>query len=155
MDIFSDRIFIRSYHDASRSRIGGIYLKKAELEATLAAYKQENDRLLKMFQEDIYIESINADPNHYNLTMRGKGAMLIVGQLIQIFRESGGKNFLTNTLQMTLPDGKTRELFELTIQRVCGADSPAMKIERLEKEIKELSEQLIKYKRSECIGDDR
>ena len=130
-------------------------MKKSELEATLAAYKQENARLLKMFQEDIYIESINADPNHYNLTMRGKGAMLIVGQLIQIFRESGGKNFLTNTLQMTLPDGKTRELFELTIQKVCGVDSPAMKIERLEKENKELKEQLIKYKRSEMIGDDR
>jgi hypothetical protein len=58
-------------------------------------------------------------------------------------------------LQLTLPDGKTRELFELTIQKVDGEDSPAMKIERLEKENQELKEQLIKYQRSEVIGDDR
>lgn len=31
----------------------------------------------------------------------------------------------------------------------------AITIERLMRENKELKEQLIKYKRSECIGDDR
>ncbi|MCK9571236.1 hypothetical protein M0R72_19970 [Candidatus Pacearchaeota archaeon] len=130
-------------------------MKKSEMAATIEALMQENQRLVDMFKKEIYIESMSADPEHYNLCLRGKGAMLIIGQLIEIFRSSGGKNFLTNTLQLTLPDGKTRELFELTIQKVDGEDSPAMKIERLEKENQELKEQLIKYQRSEVIGDDR
>jgi hypothetical protein len=129
--------------------------KKQEMPLTIDRLLQENQRLFDMFQKEIYIESIHADPGYYNLSLRGKGAMLIVGQLIQIFRESGGKNFLTNTLQLTLPDGKTQELFELTIQKVDGEDSPAMKIERLEKENKQLKEQIIMYKRSIEIGDDR
>lgn len=130
-------------------------MKKSELEATVEFLTKENKRLVDMFQKEIYIESMSADPNHYNLSLRGKGAMLIIGQLIQIFRDSGGKNFLTNTLQLTLPDGKTRELFELTIQKVDGEDSPAMKIERLEKENQELREQIVKLKRSFEVGDDR
>ena len=130
-------------------------MKKSELEATIETLMQENQRLVDMFKKEIYIESMSADPEHYNLCLRGKGAMLVIGQLIQIFRDSGGKNFLTNTLQMTLPDGKTRELFELTIQKVDGEDSPAMKIERLEKENAELKAKIVMYQRSIEIGDDR
>jgi len=130
-------------------------MKKSELEATIETLMQENQRLVDMFKKEIYIESMSADPEHYNLCLRGKGAMLIIGQLIEIFRSSGGKNFLTNTLQMTLPDGKTRELFELTIQKVDGEDSPAMKLERLEKENAELKAKIVMYKRSIEIGDDR
>jgi hypothetical protein len=130
-------------------------MKKSELEATNEALMRENQRLVDMFKKEIYIESMSADPEHYNLCLRGKGAMLIIGQLIDIFRSSGGKNFLTSTLQLTLPDGKTRELFELTIQKVGGIDSPAMKLERLENENAELKAKIIMYQRSIEIGDDR
>jgi hypothetical protein len=91
-----------------------------------------------MFAEDTYIESATMEPGYYDLRLRGRGAMLLIGRLLFMFRESGGTNYLTNTVEMTLPDAKTREIFELTFQKVDGADSPAQKIERLEKRIKEL-----------------
>jgi hypothetical protein len=130
-------------------------MKKAEMATTIELLTKENQRLVKMFEEDTYIAPTPQDPGYFSIALRGKGAMLIIGQLIHIFRESGGKNFLTNTLQLTLPDGKTRELFELTIQKVDGEDSPAMKLERLENENAELKAKIIMYQRSIEIGDDR
>ena len=97
--------------------------------------RSENERLAKMFAENTYIESAHMEPGFYDINLRGQGAMLLIGHLIQMFRDTGGENFITNTLQMTLPDGKTNELFELTIQKVNGEDSPAMKITRLTSEI--------------------
>jgi dCMP deaminase len=123
-------------------------MKKCEMAITIDRLMAENERLAKMFAENTYIVPTNQDPGYFNIALRGEGAMLLIGQLIHIFRESGGVNFLTNTLQLTLPDGKTRELFELTIQKVDGADSPAMKIERLMAENQELKGQIVKLKRS-------
>jgi hypothetical protein len=106
--------------------------------ARIKLLESENERLVKMFADDVYIESAVMEPEYYNINLRGKGAMLLIGQIITIFRESGGKNFLTNTLEMELPDSKTREIFELTIQKVDGEDSPAQKIQRQAAKIAEL-----------------
>lgn len=106
-----------------------------ELIAEVARLRSENERLVKMFSDNTYIESAHMEPGFYDINLRGQGAMLLIGHLIQMFRDTGGENFVTNTLQMTLPDGKTNELFELTIQKVNGKDSPAMKITRLMEEI--------------------
>lgn len=121
---------------------------KEKYQRRIDQLEAENARLAKMFAEDVYIESAYMSPEHYNLSLRGKGAMLVIGQLIHIFRESGGKNFLTNTLVMTLPDNKTQECFELTIQKVEGKDSPAQKIERQVKQIEALKTALIEEKKN-------
>jgi hypothetical protein len=130
-------------------------MKKSELQATIDLLTQENQRLVTMFEENTFIAPTGYDPGYFNIDLRGKGAMLIIGQLIHIFRESGGKNFLTNTLQLTLPDGKTREIFELTIQKVDGADSPAMKIERLTEENQQLKAKIAKLEKEAVYNDWR
>jgi len=119
-------------------------IKEAEALANLISkverLEAENTRLMKMFADDMYIESANMVPGHYDINMRGKGAMLICGQMLQMFRESGGVNFHTSTFQMEFGDPKTFEIFELTIQKVNGDDSPAQKITRLEAENAKLRE---------------
>ena len=99
----------------------------------------ENARLAKMFADDVYIESASMEPGYYDITTRGKGAMLLVGQLLQFFRSSGGKNFLTNQFQMEFGDSKTSESFELTIQKINGEDSPVQKLQRQAAMIEDIS----------------
>jgi hypothetical protein len=121
-------------------------------EQEIAKLTAENDRLAKMFADDCYIESAHMEPGYYNINTRGKGAMLLAGQLLQYFRQSCGKNFLTSTFQMEFGDSKTMENFELTIQKVGGNDSPAQKITRQAKRIKQLEAQLIR-ERERYIDD--
>jgi hypothetical protein len=104
----------------------------AKLRERIQTLEAENERLAKMFAGDVYIESAHLEPGHYDMRLRGKGAMLLAGQIIKMFRDSGGENFLTNTMAYEFGDPVTRELYELTVQKVDGEDSPAQKIQRLQ-----------------------
>lgn len=125
-------------------------LENERLRLELEKADAENDRLAKMFADECYIESAHMTPGFYDINVRGKGAMILCGQLLQMFRETGGKNFITNTFQMEFGDPKTFETFELTIQKVRGEDSPAMALQRKAEEISRLRialDYIMKYAR--------
>jgi predicted RNase H-like nuclease (RuvC/YqgF family) len=92
--------------------------------------------MAEMFAKDVYIESANMEPEHYNIRLKGKGCMLLAGQLTRMFYDSGGKNFITSTIEYKFSNGK--DVFALTIQKMSEGDTPAQKIERQAKRIAEL-----------------
>ena len=98
--------------------------------------RAEGERMAEMFAKDVYIESANLEPGHYDLRLKGKGCMLLAGQLTQMFYDSGGKNFITSSIEHQFSDGK--DVFALTIQKMSGDDTPAQKLERQAKRIAEL-----------------
>ena len=102
--------------------------------STVGRLEEENARLTKMFVDDCYIESANLEPGHYDIRLGGKGCMLLCGQLLRMFHESGGENFVTSGIEFAFSDKEKMESYELTIQKVAADDSPAQKITRLDEE---------------------
>jgi len=102
----------------------------------IARLQAEGERMAEMFAKDVYIESANLEPGRYDLRLKGKGCMLLAGQLTRMFYDSGGNNFITSAIEHTFSDGK--DVFSLTIQKMSGEDTPAQKLERQAKRIAEL-----------------
>jgi len=129
----------KEFNDRARVLMPEILLGFKNLES-------ENKRLIKMFVEDCFIESATLEPNCYDLRVKGKGAMLVAGSLIRMFRESGGKNFVVGEMSMEFDDPKFGELYEFTIQKLNGEDSPVQKVQRLEKECERLRSDIVTQK---------
>ena len=98
--------------------------------------------------KDLTIHKLH-DYNGLGVTISGESAFLLTGYLIKLLKDTGGKNFLTWTVN------KGNDKYAVTIENLNGSESPAEIISRLTAENAELKTSLIKKDNEEFAAYKR
>jgi hypothetical protein len=77
----------------------------------------------------LYVKDISLNKGGLDLSLTGEIAKAFMQNLVQMFKDNGGKNFLT----LTVMDKENK--YAITIQNCNGTDTPAEKLQRLSEEI--------------------
>jgi hypothetical protein len=91
----------------------------------------EDERNSKLLLEEMHYENGIID-----MKLSGEHAMFFLYQLVQLFEQNGGKNYLT----MEVRNGAKH--YEITIRNCNAYDTPALKIQRLEETLRDISNYL-------------
>lgn len=92
---------------------------------------------------DLRIHEMQMKNGEIDMTLESPDCIAFIWSIIQIFRQNGGKNFVTTTIEVSNKEGGER--YSLTIQKV-GGQTPAEKLIELEQSrkqaVKEIAEKL-------------
>ena len=88
-----------------------------------------------MAESDLMLEDMSMHDGGIDMTVSGDTAQRFYANLIRLFKQAGGKNFLT------LSVSNKAEKYAITIQDCNGADTPEEKIKRLTAENAALKEE--------------
>lgn len=107
---------------------------------TIACLKAEDAK-------NLMLERLRLEDGKIDMSVSGERAKLFMASLIEFFRQNGGPNFLT----LSVNDGENN--FAITIQNLKGEDSPAQKIKTLTDRA-EKAESLMESMQARCANAD-
>jgi hypothetical protein len=85
-------------------------------------------------EDELMLRNMKYDENGLEMSLSGEPAKLFLRMLVDLFEQNGGENFLTMTIH------NQDKKYEITIVNQNGKDTPAEKVERLQKEIEQLKD---------------
>jgi hypothetical protein len=77
--------------------------------------------------EDLKLHGMSYKDGVIDISLSGEQAKIFMGSLIEFFKQNGGENFLTLTV-----NDKDNNKFAINIQNCNGIDTPAEKLQRFE-----------------------
>jgi hypothetical protein len=82
-------------------------------------------------KEDLNLHELHYDENGLNMSLSGEYAQLFMQMLMEFFKQNGGENFLT----LTVNDRKGNK-YAIIIENCNGVDTPAEKLNRMKDSLK-------------------
>jgi hypothetical protein len=93
-----------------------------------------NNPELSKVDEELYLHDMSFNKGSIDMSLSGKPAKAFLNNLMELFVQNGGKNYLT----MVVNDSENK--YSLTIENCNGKDTPSEKIARLTKSANEYKE---------------